>query len=89
MTAGCKPTIRSTRKEAREARLRQLETNRIPIAEGDADEDAWVGTPGDIAERMVERRAIGFDTFIAEMLAPHDLETLERWIGEVAPQVDR
>jgi hypothetical protein len=37
---------------------------------------------------MIERKALGFRTFIAEMAAPFDDETLERWIGEVRPMVD-
>ena len=37
---------------------------------------------------MVERKTLGFHTFIAEMAAPYDAETLERWIGEVKPMVD-
>ena len=36
----------------------------------------------------IERKALGFHTFIAEMPAPYDGETLERWIGEVKPMVD-
>ena len=36
---------------------------------------------------MTERKALGFDTFIAEMAAPYDEETLERWVGEVKPMV--
>jgi hypothetical protein len=31
---------------------------------------------------------MGFHTFLAEMAAPFDAETLERWIGEVRPMVD-
>jgi hypothetical protein len=38
---------------------------------------------------MITRRDIGFSTFLAEMAAPYDAETLERWIGEVKPMVDR
>ena len=34
------------------------------------------------------RSELGFHTFIAEMAAPYDDETLERWIGEVKPMVD-
>jgi hypothetical protein len=38
---------------------------------------------------MAERAELGFNTFIAEMAAPYDDETLERWIGEVQPMVER
>ena len=37
---------------------------------------------------MIACRDIGFETFLAEMAAPYDEETLERWIGEVKPMVD-
>jgi hypothetical protein len=38
---------------------------------------------------MLERKALGFHTFLAEMAAPFDDETLERWITEIRPAVDR
>ena len=41
-----------------------------------------------IAERMRASSEVGFHTFIAEMPAPYDVETLERWIGEVKPMVE-
>jgi hypothetical protein len=47
-----------------------------------------VGPPELIAERMAERKALGFHTFLGELAAPYDEETLERWIGEVRPMVD-
>jgi hypothetical protein len=37
---------------------------------------------------MRERVAIGIRTFIAELPAPYDEETLERWITEVRPAVE-
>jgi hypothetical protein len=37
---------------------------------------------------MITRRELGFTTFIAEMAAPYDDETIERWITEVRPMVD-
>jgi alkanesulfonate monooxygenase SsuD/methylene tetrahydromethanopterin reductase-like flavin-dependent oxidoreductase (luciferase family) len=52
------------------------------------DDTFWIGTPDQVAERMVEARALGFDTFIAEMPAPYDDETLVRFIGEVKPMVE-
>jgi hypothetical protein len=54
-----------------------------------ADDDTfWVGPPALIAEYMAERKALGFHTFLAELAAPYDDETLERWITEVVPMVD-
>jgi alkanesulfonate monooxygenase SsuD/methylene tetrahydromethanopterin reductase-like flavin-dependent oxidoreductase (luciferase family) len=87
-TAGCKPVIRGTREAARSAWEEQMALNRTPMQEVEDDDTFWVGTPEDVAERMRERRDIGFHTFIAEIPAPYDPETLERWIGEVKPMVE-
>ena len=88
-TVGCKPVIRDSRGAARRAWEAQMALNRTPMSEVEDDDTFWVGTPEEIAELMRERRAIGFDTFIAEVPAPDDAETLERWIGEVKPMVER
>jgi alkanesulfonate monooxygenase SsuD/methylene tetrahydromethanopterin reductase-like flavin-dependent oxidoreductase (luciferase family) len=87
-TAGCKPIIRDTEAEARRLWESQMAHNRTPMADVEDDDTFWVGTPQQVAERMLERRELGFDTFLAEMAAPFDDESLERWIGEVKPIVD-
>jgi alkanesulfonate monooxygenase SsuD/methylene tetrahydromethanopterin reductase-like flavin-dependent oxidoreductase (luciferase family) len=87
-TVGCKPIIRDTEAEARRVWEAQMAHNRTPMDEVETDDTFWVGTPELVAERMIERRALGFHTFLAEMAAPYDDETLERWIGEVKPMVD-
>ena len=87
-TAGCKPIIRDSEVEARRVWEAQMAHNRTPMDEVETDDTFWVGTPDLVAERMIERRDLGFDTFLAEMAAPYDDETLERWIGEVKPMVD-
>ena len=84
-TAGCKPIIRNTAEEARRVWEAQMAHNRTPMSEVEDDDTFWVGTPDDVAERMHERREIGFHTFIAEIASPYDRETLERWISEVKP----
>jgi alkanesulfonate monooxygenase SsuD/methylene tetrahydromethanopterin reductase-like flavin-dependent oxidoreductase (luciferase family) len=88
-TVGCKPVIRDTREAARRAWEEQMARNRTPMSEVEDDDTFWVGTPDDVAERMHERREIGFHTFIAEIASPYDRETLERWISEVKPMVER
>jgi len=88
-TAGCKPIIRDTEAEAQRVWRAQMEHNRTPMSEVENDDTFWVGTPEQLAEKMTQRREIGFGTFIGEMAAPFDTETLERWIGEVKPMVDR
>jgi alkanesulfonate monooxygenase SsuD/methylene tetrahydromethanopterin reductase-like flavin-dependent oxidoreductase (luciferase family) len=88
LTAGCKPIIRDSEAEARRLWESQMAHNRTPMSDVEDDDTFWVGTPEQVAERMIERRELGFDTFLAEMAAPFDDETLERWIGEVKPMVD-
>jgi alkanesulfonate monooxygenase SsuD/methylene tetrahydromethanopterin reductase-like flavin-dependent oxidoreductase (luciferase family) len=88
-TAGCKPIIRDTAEEARRVWEAQMEHNRTPMSEVEDDDTFWVGTPEQVAAEMAARREVGFNTFIAEMAAPYDVETLERWIGEVKPMVER
>ena len=66
----------------------QMAQNRAPMTAVEDDDTFWIGTPESIAEKMIERKALGFHTFIAEMPAPYDEETFERWIGEVKPMVD-
>jgi alkanesulfonate monooxygenase SsuD/methylene tetrahydromethanopterin reductase-like flavin-dependent oxidoreductase (luciferase family) len=87
LTVGCKPVIRGSEAEARAVWEAQMAHNRTPMSEVADDDTFWVGTPAQVAERMGEARELGFDTFIAEMAAPYDDETLERWIGDVRPMV--
>jgi len=87
-TAGCKPIIRDSEAEARRVWEAQMANNKTSMADVVDDSTFWVGTPELIVERMQERKALGFHTFLAELAAPFDDETLERWIGEVRPKVD-
>ncbi|HUG30437.1 MAG TPA: LLM class flavin-dependent oxidoreductase [Candidatus Limnocylindria bacterium] len=88
LTVGCKPVIRSTAEAAQRVWEQQMAHNRTPMADVVDDDTFWVGTPELVAERMAERKDLGFHTFIAEMAAPFDDETLERWINEVRPMAD-
>jgi alkanesulfonate monooxygenase SsuD/methylene tetrahydromethanopterin reductase-like flavin-dependent oxidoreductase (luciferase family) len=87
-TLGCKPLIRSTAAEARRAFEAQMAHNRTPLGDVEHDHTFWYGTPDDLAERMRNYSALGFNTFIGEFPAPFDDETIERWIGEVKPMVE-
>jgi hypothetical protein len=40
-------------------------------------------------ETMLAYREVGFHTFIAELAAPYDAETMESLIGVVKPMVER
>jgi alkanesulfonate monooxygenase SsuD/methylene tetrahydromethanopterin reductase-like flavin-dependent oxidoreductase (luciferase family) len=88
LTAGCKPIIRSSAEDAQRLWEAQMATNRTPMTDVIDDTTFWVGPPDLIAERMAERKALGFNTFIGELAAPHDDETLDRWINEVLPMMD-
>lgn len=88
LTAGCKPIIRSTEGEARALWESQMAHNRTPMTRVENDDTFWVGTPDHVAEKMIERKALGFHTFIGELAAPFDDETIDRWITEVKPMVD-
>ncbi len=88
LTAGCKPLIRDSEAEARRTWEALMAHNRTPMGDVEDDDTFWIGTPDQIAERMVAARELGFHTFIAEMPAPYDDETLVRLIGEVKPMVE-
>jgi len=87
-TLGCKPVIRSTADEAQRAYLDLLERNRTPVSRMDGDVSVWVGTPEHIARTILDYRRVGFHTFIAELAAPYDAETMETLIEVVKPMVE-
>ena len=86
-TVGCKITIRRTAEEAEQARRRMLEHNRTPLENVAGDHTFWTGTPEHIAEIMAGYRKIGFSTFIVELMAPYDEETMESLVRDVKPMV--
>lgn len=88
-TLGCKPTIRSTEAEARKVFASLLETNRTPASDMDDDVSVWVGTPEQIAETIIPYRRLGFDTFVAELPAPYDHETMEHLVTTVKSMVEQ
>lgn len=87
-TLGCKVTIRSTEAEAERVRLAHLEHNRTPLSRVEGDVSFWTGTPEQIADTILEYRRVGFHTFIAELPAPYDIETIESLINVVKPMVE-
>ena len=86
-TVGCKITIRSTEAEAERVRRQLLEHNRTSMARVEGDLTFWTGTAEQIAETMIGYRAAGFHTFIAELPAPYDAETMETLMQVVKPMV--
>jgi alkanesulfonate monooxygenase SsuD/methylene tetrahydromethanopterin reductase-like flavin-dependent oxidoreductase (luciferase family) len=87
-TVGCKVTIRSTEAEAERVRRALLEHNRTPLSRVEGDGSFWTGTPEMIAETMLAFQRVGFSTFIVELPAPYDRETMERLVTEVKPMVE-
>lgn len=86
-TVGCKVTLRDSEAEAERVRRSLLEHNRTPLMAVEGDETFWTGTPEQIAERMIAYRRVGFHTFIVELPAPYDAETLEKLATVVRPMV--
>jgi alkanesulfonate monooxygenase SsuD/methylene tetrahydromethanopterin reductase-like flavin-dependent oxidoreductase (luciferase family) len=87
-TLGVKLTIRDTKAEAEQVRWAALEHNRTPRSEVEDDDTFWEGSPEEIADRLRPYVELGFATVISEQPAPYDVETFERFIGEVKPLVD-
>ena len=87
-SVGCKVTIRSTEAEAERVRRALLEHNRTPLASVADDHTFWTGTPEQVAETMTAYRRIGFSTFIVELPAPFDLETMESLVTTVKPMLE-
>ncbi len=87
-TIGCKPVIRDSVAEARAVWESQMAHNRTPMSDVESDVTFMVGPPELVAEKLIEARDLGFTEAIAELAAPYDDETMERFIGEVKPLVD-
>jgi alkanesulfonate monooxygenase SsuD/methylene tetrahydromethanopterin reductase-like flavin-dependent oxidoreductase (luciferase family) len=88
-TLGVKVTIRDSEAEAVRVMEAALEHNRTPLSDIEGDSTFWNGTPEQLAERLAPYVELGFGTVITEQPAPYDTETLERFIGQVKPLVDR
>ncbi len=88
-TLGVKLTIRDDKAEAVRVREAAMVHNMTPHADIADDDTFWEGTPEEIAERLAPYVALGFTTIISEQPAPYDVETLERFIGEVKPLIDK
>jgi alkanesulfonate monooxygenase SsuD/methylene tetrahydromethanopterin reductase-like flavin-dependent oxidoreductase (luciferase family) len=88
-TLGIKATIRDTEAEADRVWKAAMAHNRTPLSDLADDDTFWNGTPEQIADRLRPYVELGFRTIISEQPAPYDVETLERFIGEVVPLVGR
>jgi alkanesulfonate monooxygenase SsuD/methylene tetrahydromethanopterin reductase-like flavin-dependent oxidoreductase (luciferase family) len=88
-TLGVKFTLRDSKEEADRVWKAAMEHNRTPMSEVEDDDTFWNGTPEAMAEKLGPYYELGFRTVISEQPAPYDVETLERFIGEVKPLVER
>ena len=87
-TLGCKVTIRSTEAEAERVRRALLDHNKTPMSRVEGDVSFWTGTAEQIVDIIRSYQKVGFNAFIAEMMAPYDDETLETLATVVRPMVD-
>ncbi len=88
-TLGVKFTIRDSRTEADRVLAEAMAHNRTPMSHIADDDTFWNGSPQELADRLMPYVELGFRTVITEQPAPHDVETLERFIGEIKPLIDR
>ena len=88
-TTALKPVIRNSVAEADKVWRAQMAHNMTPLSEVQTDITFVNGPSEKVAEYLIARKEIGFTEAIAELAAPYDDETLERFIGEVKPLVDR
>jgi alkanesulfonate monooxygenase SsuD/methylene tetrahydromethanopterin reductase-like flavin-dependent oxidoreductase (luciferase family) len=80
--------IRDREEDARAAWADWMVANRTPLERSIEPSRPLFGPPEAIAARLREYVAIGCTSFIFEVPAPYDVETLERLIGEVKLLVD-
>lgn len=86
-TASLSPVIRDTEDEAMRFFRTQMEANRLDESILD-DVDTYITTQERITELMIAWKEIGVSTFIIDIAAPFDHETVERFATEIRPAVD-
>jgi alkanesulfonate monooxygenase SsuD/methylene tetrahydromethanopterin reductase-like flavin-dependent oxidoreductase (luciferase family) len=84
-TLGVKLTIRDSQAEAERVMHGALQHNRTPWSDVADDDTFWCGSPVQIADKLRPYVELGFRTVLSEQPAPYDMETLERFVGEVKP----
>ena len=88
-TLGVKLTIRDSEAEADRVWRAAMASNKTPMADVADDDTFWNGNPEQIADRLRPYVELGFGTVISEQPAPYDVETFERFSGEVKPLIDK
>jgi alkanesulfonate monooxygenase SsuD/methylene tetrahydromethanopterin reductase-like flavin-dependent oxidoreductase (luciferase family) len=87
-TLGVKFTIRDSKAEADRVWEAAMAHNRTPMSDVVDDDTFWNGSPEELADRLRPYVELGFRTVISEQPAPYDVETFERFVGEVKPLVE-
>jgi alkanesulfonate monooxygenase SsuD/methylene tetrahydromethanopterin reductase-like flavin-dependent oxidoreductase (luciferase family) len=87
-TVSAKLVIRDSAKAARRVWEAQMAHNRCPEEDWDDSTELWLGSPGLITKELLQRREVGFHTFIGMLAAPFDAETIDRLMQEVKPMVE-
>ena len=80
--AGIVPSSKQLNLVRRKAAIAHNKTPQANVAD---DGSFWQGTPEQLADRLRPYVELGFRTIISEQPAPYDVETFERFIGEVVP----
>ncbi len=88
-TLGVKLTLRDSAADAERVWKAAMAHNRTPLAEVEDDVTFLNATPEEAAERLAPYLELGFRTLITEQPAPYDAETLERFVGQVKPLLER
>jgi alkanesulfonate monooxygenase SsuD/methylene tetrahydromethanopterin reductase-like flavin-dependent oxidoreductase (luciferase family) len=88
-TLGVKLTIRDSEAESVRVWEAAMAHNQTPLAEVEDDETFFNVTPEQAVERLAPYVELGFRTIITEQPAPYDVETLERFVGQVKPLLER
>lgn len=78
-------TLRDSAAEAERVWRAAMARNGVPASGAPQGFANWAGTPEAIADRLRPFIGLGFRTIISEQPAPYDVETIERFIGEVRP----
>ena len=86
-TIGVKLTIRDSAAEAERVWKAAMEHNQTPLTDVEDDVTFLNVTPEQAVERIAPFVELGFRHIISEQPAPYDAETLERFVGEVAPRL--
>jgi alkanesulfonate monooxygenase SsuD/methylene tetrahydromethanopterin reductase-like flavin-dependent oxidoreductase (luciferase family) len=88
-TIGVKLTIRDSAAEAERVWKAAMAHNKTSLDEVADDVTFMNVTPEEAAERIAPFVELGFRHIISEQPAPYDAETIERFIGQVVPLLEK